>query len=404
MSIEEICDLPVKDLAADNCILFLWTTFPVLPDVFKVIEAWGFCPAKGTKILKADLTYVNAENLKVGDKLLAFDESPNETTDRRYYKFTKVKSTGIIKLPCYEITLKSGEKITCSENHQWLCRSISPNGVIKKWVETKNLMNNYNGRRKYPLGIIRLAPKSSFVDSYESGFLAGAIDGEGSLAMERPRIDFSQNVNAMQKTVKKYLEKFKISYSEYLYEKRGKIRHLNINGGIFGTLDFLMRFRPPRLLEKWMKYEFRKNSLWNLKKEEEVISIRKVGIQDCVALSTNSKTYIAEGFASHNTYSTIGFVWVKANKNKKGFFFGLGNWTRSNAEICLIATKGRIERKDASISQIVYEPIEEHSKKPDIVRDKIIQLVGELPRIELFARGKLPKGWSGWGNQFDNKI
>jgi len=103
-------------------------------------------------------------------------------------------------------------------------------------------------------------------------------------------------------------------------------------------------------------------------------------------------------------YSTIGFVWVKANKNKKGFFFGLGNWTRSNAEICLIATKGRIERKDASISQIVYEPIEEHSKKPDIVRDKIIQLVGELPRIELFARGKLPKGWSGWGNQFDNKI
>src|SRR3990167_3815073 len=88
------------------------------------------------------------------------------------------------------------------------------------------------------------------------------------------------------------------------------------------------------------------------------------------------------------TYSTVGFTWVKATKDKKGFFFGLGNWTRSNAELCLIATKGSIERKDASISQIIYTPIEEHSKKPDIVKEKIVKLVGELPRIELFARQK----------------
>ena len=100
-------------------------------------------------------------------------------------------------------------------------------------------------------------------------------------------------------------------------------------------------------------------------------------------------------------YSTVGFVWVKSNKNKKGFFFGLGNWTRSNAEICLIATKGQIERKDASISQIIYEPIQEHSKKPDIIRNKIVQLVGDLPRIELFARGELVKGWDGWGQEYN---
>jgi N6-adenosine-specific RNA methylase IME4 len=98
------------------------------------------------------------------------------------------------------------------------------------------------------------------------------------------------------------------------------------------------------------------------------------------------------------TYSTVGFVWVKSKQDKTGFFFGLGNWTRSNAEICLIATKGSIERKDASISQIIYEPKEEHSKKPDIVREKIIQLVGDLPRIELFARQKA-EGWDAWGNE-----
>jgi len=97
-------------------------------------------------------------------------------------------------------------------------------------------------------------------------------------------------------------------------------------------------------------------------------------------------------------YSTVAFVWVKSNKAKDGFAFGLGNWTRSNAEICVLARRGSIERKDASISQIIYEPLEEHSKKPDIVRDKIVQLVGDLPRIELFARQKAD-GWNSWGNE-----
>ena len=97
-------------------------------------------------------------------------------------------------------------------------------------------------------------------------------------------------------------------------------------------------------------------------------------------------------------YSTVGFTWVKKNKKEDTFFFGLGSWTRSNAEICVIATRGSIARQDATISQIIYEPIQEHSKKPDIVRDKIVQLVGDLPRIELFARNKT-KGWDVWGNE-----
>ncbi|KKL77729.1 hypothetical protein LCGC14_2031990 [marine sediment metagenome] len=97
-------------------------------------------------------------------------------------------------------------------------------------------------------------------------------------------------------------------------------------------------------------------------------------------------------------YSTCGFNWVKKNKSGEGWFFGLGNWTRSNSELCLIATKGKPIRQSASVSQIIDTPREEHSKKPDIVRDKIVELVGDLPRIELFARSKT-KGWDTWGNE-----
>lgn len=99
-------------------------------------------------------------------------------------------------------------------------------------------------------------------------------------------------------------------------------------------------------------------------------------------------------------YSTIGFVWVKSKQDGTGFAFGCGGWTRANAEICIIATKGSIKRQDASISQIIYEPKREHSRKPDIVRKKIIQLVGDLPRIELFAREE-KDGFVVWGNETD---
>jgi N6-adenosine-specific RNA methylase IME4 len=96
-------------------------------------------------------------------------------------------------------------------------------------------------------------------------------------------------------------------------------------------------------------------------------------------------------------YSTCGFCWVKKNQDGSNFF-GLGNWTRANSEVCLIAVKGSVARIDASISQIVESAIEEHSKKPNIVRDLIVKLIGDLPKIELFSRQAV-SGWDCWGNE-----
>lgn len=42
MTIEEIKALPVADIAAADCVLFLWATFPMLPEALEVIKAWGF--------------------------------------------------------------------------------------------------------------------------------------------------------------------------------------------------------------------------------------------------------------------------------------------------------------------------------------------------------------------------
>ena len=103
------------------------------------------------------------------------------------------------------------------------------------------------------------------------------------------------------------------------------------------------------------------------------------------------------------TYKSVAFVWLKKNRRADSWFYGLGFWTRANAEICLLATKGHPKRQAADIHQFIISPIEAHSKKPDETRDKIVALMGDLPRVELFARQTSP-GWDVWGNEVEPTI
>jgi len=99
-------------------------------------------------------------------------------------------------------------------------------------------------------------------------------------------------------------------------------------------------------------------------------------------------------------YKTVAFTWVKKNPNGTNFT-GMGWYTRANAEVCLIARKGTPKVIDNSVKQIIESIPKNHSQKPNIIRNKIVQLCGDLPRIELFARTKV-HGWDVWGN--DEKL
>ncbi len=103
------------------------------------------------------------------------------------------------------------------------------------------------------------------------------------------------------------------------------------------------------------------------------------------------------------TFKTIAFIWLKKNRKSDSWFYGMGFWTRSNAEICLLAIKGHPKRQAANVHQFIISPVEAHSKKPDETRDKIVALMGDIPRIELFARQSTP-GWDVWGNEVTNSI
>ena len=102
-------------------------------------------------------------------------------------------------------------------------------------------------------------------------------------------------------------------------------------------------------------------------------------------------------------FKTVAFVWLKQNRKAKTWFYGMGFWTRSNAEVCLLATRGHPKRRDKGIHQFIISPVEAHSQKPDEARNRIVRLMGDLPRVELFAR-QSPPGWDVWGNEVANTV
>lgn len=100
-------------------------------------------------------------------------------------------------------------------------------------------------------------------------------------------------------------------------------------------------------------------------------------------------------------YKTAAFVWIKKYKSG-GNFWGMGAYTRANAEVCLLGVthgfKAKNFIKSHSVHQVIESPIQEHSVKPDETRRRIVELVGDVPRIELFARQRAP-GWDAWGDE-----
>lgn len=113
-------------------------------------------------------------------------------------------------------------------------------------------------------------------------------------------------------------------------------------------------------------------------------------------------------------YKTVAFVWVKTNENDKGInlkgeglHWGMGYWTRANAELCLLATKGSPKRIDKGVHQVVVSPIGAHSRKPDEAQVRIERLLTPEPsrdtHLELFGRRGTPR-WTVWGNQISRNL
>lgn len=125
-----------------------------------------------------------------------------------------------------------------------------------------------------------------------------------------------------------------------------------------------------------------------------MIPVHEMYARDCVlfmwAVDSHLDQALYLGQQWGFTYKTIGFIWDKGR-------MGMGFWSRKEAEVCLLFTRGHPKRLSGGVRQIIREPRREHSRKPEGQYQRIVSLVGG-PYLELFARQTRP-GWDQWGNE-----
>ena len=268
---------------------------------------WDFpgCLVPSTKVLTIDLRWVEVGSLKVGDKLVSFDENvPSHNKTRRYRTGTVTVATPVI-LPSYRIILEDGREFICSKDHAWLtldsCASMS-------WTHTNHL---YTGKHKSSL--LQLLPTWTEGTDRDSGYLAAAFDGEGSLAQHENRpgrvdcgsarnvLSFTQCWNPMLQHMLDIMDKKKFTYN--LYEKthtdgiRKDCYNIQLRDRA-NLLRLLGETRPNRLLPK---LDIDKLGAISTLKSIKVIHKEPIGYKELTGLQVDCGTYIAEGIGSHNS-------------------------------------------------------------------------------------------------------
>jgi len=273
--------------------------------------AWKECLVLGTRVLTADWRWVPVEQLSAGDALIGFDEEITTLDAKlrgrgRRYRTSYVTDTKIARRECVEIIFDDGYKIQCTKNHPWLVKRLQGHG--RRWIEAQNLRVNDK------LGVY-FEPWEEDL-SYEAGWLAGFFDGEGSLGYSPNRFRGDQERSnsasltapqvagaVLEKAIRLLNELgFRTEFSEKRKSdnpNRQDCYVVEVVGGFSEYSRFLGSIRPVRLLPKLRHEGMYMKAIYN----RQVVAVRDIGTKRVVLMGTTTKTYMAEGMASHNSYA-----------------------------------------------------------------------------------------------------
>lgn len=266
------------------------------------LDGISYCLTPDHRVLNADLNYIPLGEVKVGDKLLAFDEYKKLGNNHRKYRESIVLAADPIKAPVYRITLESGKVFRSTADHRWLARKYYTTQY--DWIATKDLKVNSSA-------ICRPFPEWDELNTKEAGYLAGIFDGEGHVSKSNQgqgglQLGFSQNDNIVLEKSLLILEKLGYKYnihwpSEDSEESCGKVYIL---GSIGDKLKLMGSIGTHRLIKK-LQSKF--DSLGRVQSgdsypTDRVVDVTYEGEQEVIQLATSTETFIADGYASHNCH------------------------------------------------------------------------------------------------------
>lgn len=299
------------------------------------------CVAPETRVLTEDLRWIPASEVKVGDRLMSFDEHPqNKGIGNKYrrWRVGTVEQASEVMKPCYRLSLEDGTKMTVSENHGWLVDLLNDHS----WKTTSQLRDKASANKaRFASRLTKVIEPWDELHSRDAGYLAAAFDGEGHLSQQQlshcdthcMRVSYAQRENAMSREVEAALQKYGFDYTIQT-PKGSDCRSFNLLGGRPELLRFLGQVRPSRLLEK-----LDTSILGRFQKKEHVAVEEKtfVGEQPVIALKLDTGTFIAEGFASHNSEYAVQKpsveYWIGRAQG-----YGIEVWVPDDAHILKSAT------------------------------------------------------------------
>jgi hypothetical protein len=260
-----------------------------------------WCVTEDTPILTADLRWVPAGSLGTGAELVGFgEESAGYNCSRA---FAKATVTGFERkvLPCREVEIEGDEPLRATPEHRWLIRRLSVKNRMF-WCRTDELRAGDE--------IAQVLPTWEQDQSWDGGYVAGALDGEGHITRpHRTRGGFSYSVGVCQLPGKHLLEKVAevfdrdgIRYTRFM-EPGSRCERIRIDRKA-DVVKALGRYRPMRLLEGCSPDHLGhlRDCTWR-----RVLAVKDVGPRMMACIATDTKTYVARGYAAHNT-ELWGFV------------------------------------------------------------------------------------------------
>lgn len=257
------------------------------------------CVAAHHKVLKSDLTWVEAGSLKPGDKLFAFEEYASKGRYRDLCESEVLENT-IIEQPCLKVILSNGEEIITSIDHPWL--SLGVNYNESRWRPSAQLKPGHR--------IIKYMNVWGQDNTYQAGWLAGFIEGEGTIS-DSGTISFCQKEGAVFNQALSYCSNMQIEmmvpYKRLRNEKNpnhSDVMSTQVLGGKWSSIELSGKIGLTRIMTKMSKHN--KYGWGKLIKSSSseiltVISVVDAGMQKVATMSTSTKTFFAEGYAMHNS-------------------------------------------------------------------------------------------------------
>ena len=267
------------------------------------------CLEPGTPIWGADLHYRPVGTLAVGDKVMAFDEysggahSGGRGCSRyRRWKVATVTATRRVVKRCFKLTMSDDTEFVCSAEHQWLTAGKRSGSLSWTWTKAADLVpvqghgERCNGQSSY---LLKPAPSPPQGHDFIDGWLGGMADGEGHMNVSKSmQLTIVQNPGRVQSLIAERLRAKGYEFSER--PAHGTIATVLTGGSRDSSLRFLVEARPERLVDRFVErcgdvsiYGRKHNGVQLVEKQE-------LGMREVVALETDSHTFIAAGYASHN--------------------------------------------------------------------------------------------------------